>query len=394
MRILFAADMPPNPDSGAAGTEYQTVQALRALGHEVDCIWADQLPHRIRHWNLHFLLELPFALRERLRQYCRRQRYDAVHLNQPHCWLAAKDYRLRGHAGVVVQRSHGWELRADEVLDGWRRRWQQPEKPFPAILPTLLLRRLLARHNRLATRWCDGTIVYCTLCRDYIVRRHRVAPERVAVIAAASTDEALQQPLPPHIDETRLRILYVSQFAYFKGPALVAEAMQQLAQRFPQAHFTWVCDTLHHPEVRARLGTAAERCRLLGWMSQQQLRDVYDDHGVFLFPSLYEGFGKVFLEAMSRGLCVVGSDEGGMRDVLRHGDNGMIVPVGNSTALVEAAAQMMSDPALFRRVGEAARRTALAYTWHRAAQETVAFYEQLAEFKRREPATWPAFGSR
>jgi glycosyltransferase involved in cell wall biosynthesis len=294
----------------------------------------------------------------------------------------------------VVQRSHGWELRADEVLDGWRRRWQQPEKPFPAILPTLLLRRLLSRHNRLATRWCDGTIVYCTLCRDYIIERHRVAPERVAVIAAASTDDALQQPLPPRTEEARQHVLYVSQFAFFKAPALVAEAIQQLAQRFPHAHFTWVCDTQHHPEVRARLGAVAQRCRLLGWMSQQQLCDVYDAHGIFLFPSLYEGFGKVFLEAMSRGLCVVGSDEGGMRDVLRHGDNGMIVPPGNSAALVEATARLISDPALFRRVGAAARRTALEYTWRRAAQETVAFYEQLAEFKQRDRAARPAFGSR
>jgi glycosyltransferase involved in cell wall biosynthesis len=382
MRILFAADVPPDPDSGAAGTEYQTVEALRKLGHEVDCVWADRLPHRIRHGNLHYLLELPRAYRAAVRRYSSERTYDVYHVNQPHCWLAAKDHQRSRRPGVFVQRSHGWELRSQEVLDRWRRVWREPEKRFPGGVLSSLMRRLLARHNRLAARWCDGTIVSASRCRDYLVERHGVAPERVACVAQAAPADYCRRPAPPDDPGRRERVLYVAQFAFFKAPRVVAEAMRRLAERFPAASFTWVCDAAHHDAVRAMLGPAAARVALLGWMKQEQLCAVYDRHGVFLFPSLFEGFGKVFLEAMARGLCVAASDEGGMRDVIRPGDDGLLVPVGDAAALADAAATVMADAGRFARLSHAARATALQYTWERAARETAAFYERLLRLKQ------------
>ena len=61
MNILLVADVLKNPDSGAAGTEYQTVEALRRAGHTVIDIWADSLSHRISHPALHNLLEQPLS---------------------------------------------------------------------------------------------------------------------------------------------------------------------------------------------------------------------------------------------------------------------------------------------------------------------------------------------
>ncbi len=326
MNILVVADVLPNPDSGAAGTVYQTAQALRMLGHDVDCVWADQLPRRIRHGNSHYLLELPRALRGAIRERCARKPYDAIHVSQPHCWLAAHDHQCSGRPGVFVQRSHGWELRANEVLDGWRHRWGQPEKHFPHTIPTWMLGRLLDRHNRLAVRWCDGTTVLCENCREYLVSRQFVAPERVAAIAPAPIDE-MRTSASERCDDARQRVLYVGQFAFFKAPAVTADAMRRLAIRFPRASFTWVCEASHHDAVRVLLGEVAPRVTFHDWMPQAKLREVYDQHGVLLFPSLFEGFGKVFLEAMARGLCVAASDAGGMCDVIRTGDNGWLVPM-------------------------------------------------------------------
>jgi len=53
MRILFMADVPRDPSSGAAGTEVRTIEALRQLGHTVDEVWAPDLGRRIAHGNLH-----------------------------------------------------------------------------------------------------------------------------------------------------------------------------------------------------------------------------------------------------------------------------------------------------------------------------------------------------
>ena len=63
MKILFMADVPPDPDSGAAGTELRTIAALRQLGHEVHAVWNHDMRRRIRHGNLHYALELPLEYR-------------------------------------------------------------------------------------------------------------------------------------------------------------------------------------------------------------------------------------------------------------------------------------------------------------------------------------------
>ena len=47
LRVLIVSDVDPNPNSGAAGTEFQTVKALEALGHSVDVIWRQDLSHFI-----------------------------------------------------------------------------------------------------------------------------------------------------------------------------------------------------------------------------------------------------------------------------------------------------------------------------------------------------------
>lgn len=383
MRILFAADLVRNPDSGAAGTEYQTIAALRRLGHEVDEFWTDNLPRRIYHGNLRSLLDLPYAYRTVIRTHSVSRAYDVYHVNQPHSYLAALDHRRHGRAGVFIHRSHGLESRVNKVSAYWRRAWNEPEKRFPRQLATNLLRRLLERHSRLAARYCDGTIVSSSLCKDYIMETWSVPAERVAVIHQAPPLEYNEHPVREPSALRQKRVLYVGQYAFIKGPRLVAEVYRGLAERFGDVELTWVCDPGHHDLVRTKLGPHAARCRLIPWMKQAQLRDVYDEHGIFLFPSLFEGFGKAFLEAMSRGLAVVASDEGGMHDLIENGENGLLAPVGDGGQLVEQLSRVLRDPDLYTRLARRARATALQYSWDRVGRETAEFYEHLLELRHR-----------
>src|ERR1044071_5406189 len=127
MRILVMADVPPDPNSGAAGTEFQTIQALRSLGHEVDAVWRDNLPRRINHGNLHYLLELPGAYRKAMRDELKRKPYDVVHVNQPHGYLAAKDLRP-SRSAVFIHRSHGFESRVEADLKPWRKEYDSDQR--------------------------------------------------------------------------------------------------------------------------------------------------------------------------------------------------------------------------------------------------------------------------
>lgn len=382
MRILMAADVPPDPDSGAAGTEFQTMLALRAAGHTVDAIWRDDLPHRVRHGNLHYLLELPRAYRDAIAERCRARDYDVIHVNQPSAWLAARDHRRRRRAGVFVNRSHGWEPRIAEALRPWRRVYRVPEWRFPRGLVGRPLQWVLnSVCARACARACDGVIVSCSEDRDYLLTTYRLPPERVACIPQAPASVFVSTPAPPMTEVRMRRLLYVGQAVFFKAPDVLAAVFSALAERRSELEFTWCCPAEDHARCREKLGAAAQaRVRFEGWRPQVELVRLFDEHGIFVFPSFTEGFGKVFLEAMARGLCVVASNAAGMRDVIEPGVTGLLVAAGDVEGFCRAVESVM-EPGRAVGMSGAAAAAAQRYSWERTARETAAFYRRLLEMK-------------
>lgn len=383
MKILFAADVPPDPDSGAAGTEYQTVLALRRSGHEVDTLWAGDLRRRFQHGNLHYLLELPWTYRAAIEERGRRASYDVIHVNQPYAWLAARDHRRRGRPGVFVNRSHGWEPRMTEVLRPWHRKYGVPEWEGLRGVAGRPIRFVL---EQAYPRWCasasEGLIVSCSEDREYLLSRYGLESARVACIPQAAAEVFTASPARPMDASRSARILVAGQPAFIKAPRVVARVFSELAERAPALTFTWCCPESAHEAFRAGLGPAARaRTSFVDWMSQERLLQLYDAHGIFLFPSFAEGFGKVFLEAMARGLCVVASRVGGMRDILRDGLTGHCVEPGDGEGFCRCILQLLESGAMDG-MSRAAAEAARAYSWDRVARETAAFYQSLLDRKR------------
>jgi D-inositol-3-phosphate glycosyltransferase len=93
-------------------------------------------------------------------------------------------------------------------------------------------------------------------------------------------------------------------------------------------------------------------------------------------PSRREGYGVVCAEAMAHGKPVVASAVGGLLDLVRHGETGLLVPPGDEAALREALRWLLGDPELRRRMGAAARERAREHlSWERATAETLRAYE-------------------
>ena len=111
-------------------------------------------------------------------------------------------------------------------------------------------------------------------------------------------------------------------------------------------------------ELARGLGIA-EHVRFLGW--RPDVAGVMAAVDIFCLPSLNEGMGKVLVEAMAMGKPIVASAIGGIPDLVRPGENGILVPAGDVQALSEAIARLCRAPEERRRMGEAGRGMAPRY---------------------------------
>ncbi len=132
-------------------------------------------------------------------------------------------------------------------------------------------------------------------------------------------------------------------------------------------------------ELARRLGIGPQ-VRFLGWRSD--VADVMAAFDIFCLPSLNEGMGKVLVEAMALAKPIVASDIGGIRDLVRPGENGILVPVGDPAAWVAAITRLTGDPQERRRMGEAGRGLAPLYSAEEMIKKIDRLYGNLLAMSR------------
>ncbi len=116
---------------------------------------------------------------------------------------------------------------------------------------------------------------------------------------------------------------------------------------------------------------------LLGQTSREDLLREMQDADAFVFPSLFEGFGLVLLEAMAAGLPVITTPNTAAPDLFEDGQEGLLVPAGDPKKLRLAMEGFLADPARARVMGERAHETAAQFTWRRYAAAYAGLLRQL-----------------
>jgi len=221
--------------------------------------------------------------------------------------------------------------------------------------------------------------------------------DEVAELAALGAPSGRVRIVPCGVDTTlfrtrgpaaprgdRFRLLTVGRLVERKGVATVLRALAELVPAL-DAELVIVggpgsAGLATDPEVQrltalaARLGIA-DRIRFTGRLPAPQVAAHHRAADVVVATPWYEPFGLVPLEAMACGRPFVGSAVGGLLDTVRDGENGLLVPPRDPTALVAALRLMAADPALRARLGAAARRRSLRYDTARVAADTEAAYD-------------------
>ncbi len=235
-----------------------------------------------------------------------------------------------------------------------------------------LLFTLLARLEGRNARRADRVITTSEYCRERIVQHYRVPPERIGIVPegidVAAWTAALESA-PPRGD-ARPTILCVARQYPRKRVIDLIEAFAILRRRLPDAQLRIVGDGPEYARLRARAQALGimDAVAFLGGIPDAEVKREYAHCDVFCLPSAQEGFGIVFLEAMVAGKPVVSTTAAAIPEVVRHGETGILVPVGDTGAIAAALHLLLTDDSRRAQYGAAARSRVVEYDWLRVAE--------------------------
>jgi glycosyltransferase involved in cell wall biosynthesis len=207
--------------------------------------------------------------------------------------------------------------------------------------------------------------------------RVRVVHEAAAPVFAPRRPEQLRRLAERfHLDLDRPYILFVGTLEPRKNVPLLLEAFGYL-RKHVDAHLLlvgargWLDEPIFQAHARSGVGDAA---RFLGTLAEDDLAVLYSHAGVFVLPSVYEGFGLPVLEAMACGAPVVCSNAGPLPEVA--GDAAVLLPPDDATLWASAMEEVLTDRFRAANLRQKGFARARRFSWARAAHATRDVYRE------------------
>ncbi len=187
-------------------------------------------------------------------------------------------------------------------------------------------------------------------------------------------------------DDERM-VFHVGRIVYEKGLHILLEAWPSIrAKLTARLIIAGTGEYLYPLRSRAAELGISESVNFVGFITNEDRDRLYHAADLAIFPSLYEPFGIVALEALANACPLIVSDAGGLAEVVQHGATGLVVPADNPGALADAVTAALNRPDMARaRAAAALREVREYYTWPRIADATRVIYERVFEEWANDP---------
>lgn len=187
-------------------------------------------------------------------------------------------------------------------------------------------------------------------------------------------------------------ILFMGRLVYEKGIQHLIAAMPKILSGYRDAKLIVAGRGGMIDELRAEVDALGigNKVYFAGYVNGKDVAKMYKIADVSVFPSTYEPFGIVALEAMLAGTPVVVSDIGGLNEIVQHRENGMKSYAGNANSLADSILEILYDHQLAQNIVKNAKEKVISqYNWSKIAQDTHYIYQKtinqtVIEMKRRE----------
>jgi glycosyltransferase involved in cell wall biosynthesis len=242
-----------------------------------------------------------------------------------------------------------------------------------------------------ATRWALNRVSRVIAVSDHLKANiFRLVGQRQVEVVRNGADAEVFVPVPKHLARTKLGlplnqkiVLFVGRLTEVKQIPILLEAMRLLLQ--PEVHLYLVGDGELKSKLIAmaeQLGIAAQ-CSFVGAQPHPKIPLWFSAADCLVLCSRMEGLPTVLPEAMMSQVPIVATEVGGIPELIKHRDTGLLVPSGDAVALGQAIDLLLTDKGLSASMAMRAAATAGAeYTWHANAEKTAAIYQHALDDRR------------
>src|SRR5262249_44985012 len=186
-----------------------------------------------------------------------------------------------------------------------------------------------------------------------------------------------QRPVPDRSRRDRVQFLFLGRMNDTKGAFELLDAYRALPTTCRAATRIVFAGDGQVEEMRQRAAEIGTDVVVHAWLNPEKRDHLLAVSDVLVLPSHHEGVPMAILEAMANGLPVIATPVGGIPGVIRHGREGLLVQVGNRSALTAALTRMVAEPALRASLGQGARATAESLSATNYGQRLLRFYQTI-----------------
>lgn len=234
--------------------------------------------------------------------------------------------------------------------------------PWQRFRPDIPIRSHWEDIERENARRADLVVSPSTSLRDWVVKRWGIPRDRTAVVPYPyEPNENLLGCQPGTGGKT---VGYFGRLEHRKGMEVLAEVVPMVLRAVPDAKFRLVGGSTEHPGrlepyekyLKRRWADFLPSIEFVGRVPLDRMPEEFSKVGVCVFPSLWENFPNVCLEAMAAGRAVVGSLRGGMADMIESGKNGFLATPDFAWEFADAIIELTINPDLQKLLGIEARK--------------------------------------
>ena len=215
----------------------------------------------------------------------------------------------------------------------------------------------------------DKILVGSSFVRDTFLSEH-VPKEKLMVMSYGVNTRLFSPTESSSLNRNRFNVLFVGQIGQRKGISYLLEAFRRF--RGPGTSLTLVGRIQGDSQV---FKSWRHMFKHISHRPQNELRKIYQEADVFLFPTLLEGMPIVVLEAMASGMPVI-TTPNGPGDLVRDGLDGYLVPPRDVDTIVDRLQRLRNDPELRTWMGLNARKRAMSFSWEVYRRKAVSHVEE------------------